>query len=201
MAFRAHIIAFDRLQPELVGDLFCPWQAMERFIRRVVRCMHPLLDFRLMALRALIGANYLGRIGHQRSTCGLHSECRKYSNQSCNHSANAKEDLTRTRKGAKKRSIAPCAASHLRKVFHSYVFLRVFAPLRETKTSDLSVQYECGSRYADAGKAVPSRNRNSGLLDRGNCAFANCNHALAAASGAASRGHRHAGGLAELEQR
>jgi hypothetical protein len=62
MALSANIISLDRLQPEFIGDFFRSWQAVERFVGREMRSLHPLLNFRLMAFYALIGPNNPGRI-------------------------------------------------------------------------------------------------------------------------------------------
>jgi hypothetical protein len=97
--------------------------------------MHPLLDVRLMALRALIGPNNLGRIAHRRPIGRLRTRCRECSKVNGNDGARAKADLAQRRKDAKKKLIASVPPSHLRPTFHSDVFLGAFAPLRETKSS------------------------------------------------------------------
>jgi len=55
------------LQAELIRNLLRPRQAMERFVRRKMRCVHPLLNFLLMTFRALIRPNDLGGIAHRRT--------------------------------------------------------------------------------------------------------------------------------------
>src|SRR4051794_27812524 len=102
MALRTNIVALDRLQSELVGDLLSTRHSVQRFIRCVVRRMHPLLHFRLVALRALIGANDRCRIMPRRSTRRLRGESPKCSDADRNYAAHAQPDLTQRRKSAKK---------------------------------------------------------------------------------------------------
>jgi hypothetical protein len=62
MALGADVAPFDRLHAELVGDFLCPRLSVQRIERRKMRRLHPLLHFRLVALRALVGPDDLCRV-------------------------------------------------------------------------------------------------------------------------------------------
>jgi hypothetical protein len=99
MAPRADIATLNGWQPKLVGDLLGSRIAMERLERRKMRRPHPLLDFRLMTLRALIGPDDFRRIVYRRTDGPFIRACRADKKQRQN-GRKGTANLTQRRKGA-----------------------------------------------------------------------------------------------------